>query len=58
LVQVGDIAEVREKSEKMTRDMAARKGDDRGQSKAEEMKDVPSIEKMLSEVRSCWLGAR
>jgi hypothetical protein len=50
---VGGIEEVVAKAEKMAKDMAARKADDTKTSaqKAQELADVPSIEKLLSEVR-------
>eukprot|EP00882_Tetradesmus_deserticola_P002189 GHRQ01002340.1.p1 GENE.GHRQ01002340.1~~GHRQ01002340.1.p1 ORF type:complete len:322 (+),score=162.52 GHRQ01002340.1:104-1069(+) len=49
---VGDITEVQEKADKMAKDIAARKGKDEGGAAAakEELKNVPSLEKMAAEV--------
>ena len=49
---VGDIKEVKEKSEKMAADMAARKDSDSGKKDAKaELKDVPSLEKLVADIK-------
>ncbi|GAX73507.1 hypothetical protein CEUSTIGMA_g959.t1 [Chlamydomonas eustigma] len=50
---VGDIKEVIEKSDRLAAEMAQRKEVDSGKkdAKASDMKDVPSLEKMVSEIK-------
>lgn len=51
---VGDITEVQEKADKMAKDIAARKArDEKGSAAAiqEEMKDVPPLAQMVSEIK-------
>jgi F-type H+-transporting ATPase subunit beta len=50
---VGDITEVMEKADKMAKEIAARKAKDEGGAKAaqEELKNVPALELMVSEIK-------
>eukprot|EP00955_Chlamydomonas_euryale_P047010 353561-Chlamydomonas_euryale.AAC.6 len=49
---VGDIAEVKEKAERMAKDMAARKDMESGKKAAAvDLKDVPSLEAMAAEIK-------
>ena len=49
---VGDIKEVIEKSDRMAAEMAARKETDSGKKDSKsELKDVPSLEKMVADIK-------
>lgn len=49
---VGDMEEVIAKADRMTKELAARKGDDKSAKAAEaQLKDIPSLDKMLADIK-------